>query len=58
MSKTKVKMRRTNHALEDFFPESSKKDCNHILYFNINYLSPFAIKFPFFLFPSDEKNPV
>jgi hypothetical protein len=56
--KARVKIRRTNHAREDFFPDSSKKNRNHILYFNINYLSPSAIKFPFFLFPSHEKNPV
>jgi hypothetical protein len=56
--KARVKMRRTNHAREDFFPESSKNDCDHILYFSITYLSPFTIKFSFFPFPSYEENPV
>jgi hypothetical protein len=58
MSKARVKTRRTNHAREGFFSESSKKDCDHILYFSINDFFSFAIEFPFFLFPSHEENPL
>jgi pyrroloquinoline quinone (PQQ) biosynthesis protein C len=51
-------MRRTHHALEGFSPESSKKDCKPISYFNINDPSPMRIKFSFLPFSSYEENPV